>query len=114
MRYAEAGDAHLQWAALALAFALAEEHMGPSWGPIGWADPTVVAHLRFLEEAGYQRSEFEDERLAKAADALDERAAERQRWRERRAEQDQADDDGTTGEPIQEPEAGEEEASEAS
>jgi ParB/RepB/Spo0J family partition protein len=112
MRYAEGGDAHLQRAALALAFALAEEHMGPSWGPIGWADPTVVAHLRFLEESGYQRSEFEDERLTKAAEALEERAADRQRWRERQAEHDQADEDDAD-EPGEDA-ASEEEASEAS
>ena len=112
VRYAEGGDAHLQRAALALAFALAEEHMGPSWGPIGWADPTVVAHLRFLEDSGYQRSEFEDQRLTKAAEALEERAAERQRWRERQAEHDRVDEDDVD-EPGED-EASEEEASEAS
>ena len=92
MRYAEAGDAHLQRAALALAFALAEEHMGPSWGAVGWADPSVVVHLRFPDDAGYRRSKFEDDRLTRAAEALEERAAERQRWRERRAGYDQTDD----------------------
>ena len=86
--------------------------MGSSWGPIGWADPTVVAHLRFLEESGYQRSEFEEERLTKAAEALEERAAERQRWRERQAEHDQADEDDVD-EPGED-KASEEEASEAS
>ncbi len=49
-------------------------------------------HLRFLEDAGYQRSEFENDRLAKAAEAFEERAAERHRWRERRAQHDQMDD----------------------
>ena len=52
--------------ALALAFALADEHMGPSWGPIGGPAPPVFAHLRFLEDTGYQRSELEEERLGKA------------------------------------------------
>lgn len=65
-------------------------------GAIGWADPSVVAHLRLLESAGYRRSDFEEQRLKKAADALEERAADRQRWRERRAEQDDpgGSDDG--------------------
>lgn len=65
--------------------------MGASWGPIRPSWPT----LRFLEDAGYQRSEFEHERLAKAAEALEERAAERQRWAERRAEQNAADSAST-------------------
>ena len=91
MGYAEAGDAHLQRAALALAFALAEEHMGVSWGAIGWARPAVITHLRFLEDTGYQRSEFEEDRLAKAAEAIEAEAADRRRWQERRAEVNSAD-----------------------
>lgn len=86
--YAGTGDAQLQRAALALAFALAEEHMGASSGAIGWARPASIAHLRFLEDAGYQRNEFEEDRLAKAAEALEQDADDRRRWRDRRAEAD--------------------------
>ena len=74
--------------------------MGPSWGAIGWADPGVVAHLRFLEDARYQRSEFEDERLGRAAEALEERAADHQRWRERRPEHDDPHDSPETDEDL--------------
>ena len=43
---------------------------GPVVGPIGGARRAVVAHLRFLEDTGYQRSEFDEERLGKTAEAL--------------------------------------------
>jgi ParB/RepB/Spo0J family partition protein len=103
IRYAEAGDAHLQRAALALAFAHAEEHMSTSWGPLGWADPAVVAHLRFLDAAGYVRSEFENERLVKAAEALERRAAEQEVWRRSRAQT--GDDGDSTPDDVDEEEA---------
>ena len=97
MEYAGAGDTHLQRAALALAFALAEEHLGASWGAIGWAQPAAIAHLRFLEATGYQRSEFEEDRLIQAADALEQAAADRRQWLDRRAQEDAvADGAGTT------------------
>lgn len=80
--FAAAGDAQRLRAGLALAFALAEEHLGASWGAIGWAQPLAVAHLGFLDACGYQRSEFEDARLTAAADALKRRAAERRRLQE--------------------------------
>ena len=92
MAYAGGGDAHLQRAALALAFALAEEHLGASWGAIGWAQPAALAHLRFLDDCGYRRSEFEDQRLRDAAEALERRAEERRRWSERRSEEASTDD----------------------
>ena len=92
MAFAGGGDAQLQRAGLALAFALAEEHMGPSWGAVGWAQPLAVSHLRFLDDCGYQRSEFEDERLTEAAEELERRAEERRRWSERRAAE--ASEDG--------------------
>lgn len=95
VRYAEAGDAHLQRAALALAFAHAEEHMGALWGPMGWADPAVVAHLRFLDAAGYVRSDFEDERLVLAAEGLERRAAEQEAWRRSRARVGDDSEEGT-------------------
>ena len=85
MAFAGGGDAQLQRAALALAFALAEEHMGPSWGAVGWAQPLAVSHLRFLDDCGYQRSEFEDQRLTEATEEVERRAEERRRWNERRA-----------------------------
>ncbi|MFP5377011.1 MAG: ParB/RepB/Spo0J family partition protein [Acidimicrobiia bacterium] len=80
--FAAAGDAQRLRAGLALAFALAEEHLGASWGAIGWAQPLAVAHLGFLDACGYQRSEFEDARLTAAADALERRAAEGRRFHE--------------------------------
>ena len=92
MAYAEGGDAQLQRAALALAFALAEEHLGASWGAIGWAQPAALAHLRFLDDCGYRRSEFEDQRLRDAAEALERRAEERRRWSERRSQETSPDD----------------------
>jgi hypothetical protein len=49
MRFAETGDAQLQRAAFGAVLRLAEERMGASWGPIGWAEPISLAHLRFLE-----------------------------------------------------------------
>lgn len=102
MRLAGESDAQLQRVALALAFALAEDHMGASWGPIGWAHPSVMAHLRFLEATGYQRSEFEDNRLVQAGDALEERAEQR-RWREqRRSEQPAPTNDGERDQPNEE------------
>jgi hypothetical protein len=79
---AAAGDAQRLRAGLALAFALAEEHLSASWGAIGWAQPLAVAHLGFLDACGYQRSEFEDARLTEAADALERRAAERRPFQE--------------------------------
>lgn len=96
MAFADGGDPHLQRAALALAFALAEEHMGPSWGAVGWAQPVAVAHLRFLDDCGYQRSEFEDQRLIEAAETLARRAEERRRWSDRRAAE-ASTDDGANG-----------------
>ncbi|HET7488807.1 MAG TPA: ParB/RepB/Spo0J family partition protein [Acidimicrobiales bacterium] len=95
MAQAAGGPAQLQRVALALAFALAEEYLGTSWGAIGWASPTAVAHLRFLDDHGYQRSEFEDQRLAEAADALEEREAQRRRWLDQPATDD-TDSDGAT------------------
>ena len=89
--YGEGSDAHLQRAALALAFALAEEHLGASWGAIGWAQPAALAHLRFLDDCGYRRSEFEDQRLSEAAEALERRAEERRRWSERRSQETSPD-----------------------
>ncbi len=60
--------------------------MGASWEPIGWAEPLSLAHLRFLEAAGHQRSEFEDQRLVRAGDALEGPAEERHRRDDRRAQ----------------------------
>lgn len=102
VRYANDGEAQLQRTALALAFALAEEHMGASWGAIGWAQPSVLAHLEFLEASGYERSDFENDRIEQAADALEERARERQRWAERRAAQvaTSVGEPGTTGDDV--------------
>ncbi len=49
--------------------------MGASNGePSGGAQPSVTPHLRFLEASGYERSEFENDRIEQAAEALEERA----------------------------------------
>ncbi len=48
MRRAEAGDAHLQRAGLALSLAQAEEHIGPVVRADALGGPTAVAHLRFV------------------------------------------------------------------
>lgn len=39
----------------------------------------MLAHLQFLEASGYERSEFENDHIEQAADALEERAEERGR-----------------------------------
>jgi hypothetical protein len=54
-------------------------------------EPISLAHLRFLEATGYQRSEFEDQRLVQADDALEKRSEERRRWDDRRAQHQGAD-----------------------
>ncbi len=90
--YAAAGGACLQRTALAVAFTLAEEHLGASWGAIGWAHPAAVAHLAFLDANGYQRSEFENQRLTQAADALEERAQRLQRPPEQQDDEVAVDD----------------------
>lgn len=51
-----------------------------------------LAHLRFLDDCGYERNEFEDQRLSEAAEALERRAEERRRWSERRSQEASTDD----------------------
>jgi ParB/RepB/Spo0J family partition protein len=89
------GDAILIRVALALAFGLAEERMTSSYG--AWTSLQVTAHFAFLDTAGYERSEFEEAELARAADVAEEHAQRRREWAEERQAGNKADIDDPNG-----------------
>jgi ParB/RepB/Spo0J family partition protein len=90
-------DATLIRVALAIAFGLAEERMTSSYG--AWTSPQVAAHFAFLDTAGYERSEFEEAELVRAADVAEEHAQRRREWAEDRQAGKKADIDDPNGEP---------------